>query len=108
MERTDLGLHFNTFIIVRPNLIFGMIAALTFRPSSPQTSTHPADNIFVMEDKSSNLVSSQQRLETAPCANTKEVDGLMVNCDNEASLVCSQCFLVKVRGDPNIMGITSR
>ena len=45
----------------------------------------------------SDLDISQQRLERAPCANTREVDGLLLNCDNEAHLACSQCFLVKVR-----------
>lgn len=85
-----------------------MITALTFKPYSPQTSTHFADNIFAMEDALSDLASSQHRLERAPCSNTKEVDGLMLNCDNEANLVCSQCFLVKVRGDFNSTVITSR
>lgn len=52
-----------------------------------------------MEDALSDLDISQQRLERAPCANTRVVDGLMVdglmlNCVNEANLVCSQCFLV--------------
>lgn len=49
-----------------------------------------------MEDALSESASSQQRLERAPCANLTEVNGLRVNCDNEANLVCSQCFLVKV------------
>lgn len=55
-----------------------------------------------MEDTLSDLPSSQQQLERTPCANFKDVDGVRLNCDNEANLVCSQCFLVKVRRYPNI------
>ena len=53
----------------------------------------------------SDLDISQQRLERAPCANTREVDGLLLNCDNEAHLVCSQCFLVKVRRNLNLTDV---
>lgn len=80
-----------------------MTAALTFKSYSLQTTTRSA---FIMEDALSDLDTSQQRLERAPCANTREVDGLLLNCDNEANLVCSQCFLVKVRRNFNLTGVT--
>ena len=63
--------------------------------------TYLKGNIFIMQDTLSDLASSQQHLERTPCANFTQLDGLKVNCDNEASLVCSQCFLVKVWQNPN-------
>ena len=60
-----------------------------------------------MEDASSDLA-IQQRLEKVPCSNIKAMDDLMLNCENEANLVCSQCFLVKVRGDSQSTGVCSR
>ena len=70
------------------------------------TITHSADNRFIMEDALSDLA-SQQRLEKVPCSNIKAMDDWMLNCENEANLVCSQCFLVKVRGDSQRTGVCS-
>lgn len=61
-----------------------------------------------MEDTVSDQPSSQQHLERTPCANITEVDGLRLNCKNEASLVCSQCFLVKVRRNPSRTNTATR
>ena len=59
---------------------------------------HSADNTSIMEDALSDLA-VQQRLVKAPCSNIKAIDDLTRNCENEANLVCSQCFLVKVQED---------
>lgn len=59
-----------------------------------------------MEDALSDLA-IQQRLEKVPCSNIKAMDDLMLNCENEANLVCSQCFLVKVRGDSQSTSVCS-
>ena len=39
---------------------------------------------------------SQQQFDRAPCANTKQLNGSMINCDDRANLVCSKCRLVQV------------
>ena len=70
------------------------------------TINHSADNTSIMEDAISDLA-IQQRLEKVPCSNIKARDDLMLNCENAANLVCSQCFLVKVREDSQSTGVCS-
>ena len=55
-----------------------------------------------MEEAFSHLAVSQQHLDMVPCANTKQVNESMVNCDNRGSLICSKCHLVQVLRFPDL------
>ena len=54
-----------------------------------------------MEVAFSKLAVSQQHLDRAPCANTKQLNGSLINCDSRASLICSKCHLVQVSWFPD-------